>query len=158
VSVSGGGALVYQAGGPQQWQLAWFDRGGKPLGNLGPPGAARPEISPDGKRVSVDALEDVWIYDIARGNATRFTPNGANSTKWATDGNRIVYASGRKGKWELYMKPVGGGAEQSLLTTGMDKNPDDWSSDGRVIVFETYDSRSKLDLWWLPLDGDRKPV
>jgi dipeptidyl aminopeptidase/acylaminoacyl peptidase len=56
------------------------------------------------------------------------------------------------------MKPVGGGGEQSLLTSDIDKAPDDWSRDGRVIVYEAFAGRNKLDLWWLPLDGDRKPV
>ena len=114
VSVSGTGTLVYQSGGAQQQQLAWFDRGGKPLGNLGPPGTTNtPEISPDGKRVSVDGAEDIWIYDTSRGNATRFTLNGAGESSgiWSPDGSRIVYASARNGKWDLYMKPVGGGGE-----------------------------------------------
>jgi hypothetical protein len=38
LSVSGTGTLVYQSGGAQQEQLAWFDRGGNPLGE---PGGAR---------------------------------------------------------------------------------------------------------------------
>ena len=27
-----------------------------------------------------------------------------------------------------------------------------------MIVYEAFAGRNKLDLWWLPLDGDRKPV
>src|SRR5262249_44768368 len=70
----------------------------------------------------------------------------------------IAYASPRNGKWDLYMKPVGGGSEEPLLASDNDKSPDDWSPDGRVIVYEAIAGRTKLDLWWLPLDGDRKPV
>jgi Tol biopolymer transport system component/tRNA A-37 threonylcarbamoyl transferase component Bud32 len=161
VSVSGTGSLVYQSGGTQKQQLAWFDRGGKPLGSLGPPGTTNtPEISPDGKRVSVDGAEDIWIYDTLRGNATRFTTsgNGDSSGTWSPDGSRIAYAAARNGKWDLYVKPVGGGGEQALVTSDFDKNPDDWSRDGRVLVYDAFAGRNKLDLWWLPVDGDRKPV
>jgi eukaryotic-like serine/threonine-protein kinase len=46
-----------------------------------------------------------------------------------------------------------------LLTTDQDKTPDDWSRDGRRIIIDVYSGGStKLDLWWLPLDGDRKPA
>ena len=67
-----------------------------------------------------------------------------------------MYVAPRNGRWNLYLKPVGGGGEQ-LLTSDIDA-PDDWSRDGRVIVYEASAGRNKLDLWWLPLDGDRKPV
>jgi Tol biopolymer transport system component/predicted Ser/Thr protein kinase len=161
LSVSGAGTLVYQSGGALQEQLAWFDRGGKPLGNLGPPGTTNsPEISPDATRVLVDGSEDLWIYDISRGNVARFTLSAAGDSTgiWSPDGNRIVFAAARNERYDLYVKPAGGGAEQLLLKTDIDKNPDDWSRDGRLIVFETFAGNNKLDLWWLPLDGDRKPV
>jgi Tol biopolymer transport system component len=111
--------------------------------------------------VSVDGVEDIWIYDTSRGNATRFTLNEAGDSGWgiwSPDGSRMMYASARNGRLDFYIKPVGGGGEQSLLTSNYDKIPDDWSRDGRVIVYEVFAGRTKLDLWWLPVDGDRKPV
>src|SRR5262249_47130546 len=112
VSVSNSGALAYQTGGQQQEQLVWFDRAGKPLGNLGPPGITNsPQISPDGKRVVVDGSKDIWLYDTARGNAARFTINGAGDSfgVWSPDGARIVFCSVRNGKYDLYVKPAGAG-------------------------------------------------
>jgi eukaryotic-like serine/threonine-protein kinase len=160
-SVSTTGMLLYQTGGEQQEQLAWFDRTGKPLGTLGPRGTTnQPELSPDGKRVVADGSADVWMYDTALGNASRFTTGGTGdgTALWSPDGGQVVYASYRSGKSNLYLQAAGGGPEQLLLATDIDKAPDDWSRDRRLIVFETFTATNKSDLWWLPLDGDRKPV
>ena len=37
------------------------------------------------------------------------------------------------------------------------KFPSQWSRDGRLLVYEERDPKTKSDLWVLPLDGDRKP-
>ncbi len=160
-SVSSNGTLVYQTGSGQQEQLTWFDRTGKLLGNLGPAGTTNsPEISPDGGRVLSDGQSDIWMYDTTSGNASRFTlaEVGDSSGAWSPDGTQIVFAATRDRKSDLYTKPAGGGgAEQLLLSTELDKIPDDWSQNG-VIIFEAYNAKTRSDLWWLPLNGDRKPV
>jgi Tol biopolymer transport system component len=35
--------------------------------------------------------------------------------------------------------------------------PSDWSSDGRFLTYYRTDPKTGLDIWVLPLDGDRKP-
>src|SRR6185503_727739 len=52
-SVSRNGTLLYRTGGgPELYQFEWFDRSGKSLGTVGPPGEyAEPALSPDEKRV-----------------------------------------------------------------------------------------------------------
>ena len=159
-SVSTTGTLVYQTGSTQQQQLTWFDRSGNPLGNVGPAGTTNsPEISPDGKRVVVDGLTDLWIYDASRGNASRFTVTSVGDSLgvWSPDGRRIVFGGNRVGRSDLYVKPADGGPEQLVLASSFDKNPDDWSRDG-VLIYDSYGSGTKLDLWWLRMDGDRTPV
>jgi Tol biopolymer transport system component len=79
---------------------------------------------------------------------------------WSPDGTRIVFASSRQGRFELYVKPASGtGSEQPLLLDGRDKVPSSWSSDGRYVLF-TVDAGAPtgLDLWVLPMTGDRKPA
>jgi tRNA A-37 threonylcarbamoyl transferase component Bud32 len=57
-SVSETGALVYRSGSRRNYQLTWFDREGKQLGTIGPPGAyGNPWLSPDEKRVTVELAE-----------------------------------------------------------------------------------------------------
>jgi len=58
----------------------------------------------------------------------------------------------------LYLKSSTGiGNEELLLETGVPLFADDWSRDGRYLVFESNDPKTKFDLWILPMTGDRKP-
>jgi dipeptidyl aminopeptidase/acylaminoacyl peptidase len=51
----------------------------------------------------------------------------------------------------------GVGDEEVLLKSDEIKVADDWSADGKFIVYESRNSQTKLDLWILPMSGDRKP-
>jgi Tol biopolymer transport system component len=53
---------------------------------------------------------------------------------------------------------TGTGNEELFLSTPIDKFPDAWSSDGRTMVFDAFDPKTKADLWILTVDGDRKPA
>jgi eukaryotic-like serine/threonine-protein kinase len=79
---------------------------------------------------------------------------------WSPDGSRIFFQSARKGGgfYDLYQKPVtGAGAEEVLFESSENKNIQDWSADGRTILFSNQSPKTARDLWALPLDGDRKP-
>jgi Tol biopolymer transport system component len=168
-SVSQNGVLAYLSSfGTGNVQLSWFDRGGKPLGTVGAPGDLfTPAISPDGKKVAVRrsdqqaATTDIWLHDLARGTASRFTfgPNINTSPVWSPDGNRMVFNSTRIGGGSLYLKPTGGaGKEELLLKSPSGVVPSDWSRDGRFIIYIQYDANTKSDIWVLPLSGDSPPV
>ncbi len=51
----------------------------------------------------------------------------------------------------------GAGDEQALLVTGEFKSPLAWSPDGRVLLYAIQHPKTGMDLWALPLAGDRKP-
>jgi Tol biopolymer transport system component len=56
------------------------------------------------------------------------------------------------------MKPSNGaGAEQLLLESPYTKTPDDWSSDGRFLLYNENNGKTS-DVLALPLQGDRKPI
>jgi Tol biopolymer transport system component len=103
----------------------------------------------------------VWTYDVARGLRTRFTfdPEDDLDERWSADGNRIAFASGRKGHLDLYAKAASGAdAEQLLLADDLDKYPQSWSPDGRFLLYVSLGAKTGQDLWVLPLTGDvRKP-
>jgi len=44
-----------------------------------------------------------------------------------------------------------------LLKSDHPKFPDDWSADGRYVLYREQDPKTGWDLWVLPLTGDRKP-
>jgi Tol biopolymer transport system component len=168
--VSASGVLAYRPVAATSSQLVWFDRTGKPLGS--PATLAflinNLALSPDGKRVALEAMDqaghrDIWILDLVRGVPTRFTfdPAQALRSVWSPDGRQLVFASGRGGNclFDIYLKNSSGSANEQLLSkSGM---PDDWSVDGRNIVYEVRDPKTRADLWVLPVTGapaERKPM
>lgn len=70
-----------------------------------------------------------------------------------------MFTANREGKRNLYQKYANGlGGDEVLLKSDENKVPDDWSSDVKFIVYEALNSKTKLDLWLLPMTGDRQPV
>jgi Tol biopolymer transport system component len=77
---------------------------------------------------------------------------------WAPDRSRIVFRTFRGGAYNLYEKPVDGTTdEQPLLVTPLAKAPQDWSRDGRLLLYSNQDPKTGTDLWALPMTGERKP-
>jgi eukaryotic-like serine/threonine-protein kinase len=167
VSVSAAGLVAYWAGaaGANRRQLTWFDRAGKALGTVGAPdenGLTAPRLSPDGRRVAVlrtvQGNTDIWLLDADR--TIRFTFDAARDIFpiWSPDGSRIAFDSNRKSHDDLYQKlSSGAGSEELLVESAQDKFANDWSADGRFILYQSLDPQTSLDLWVLPLQGDRKP-
>lgn len=171
VSTSAAGPIAYRTGsaGGGERQLTWFDRSGRQLANVGAPVLSTqlfPSLSPDGRRVALLRLAtgnvDVWLLDVERGAPTRFTFDSADDVMplWSRDGSRIVFSSNRTGVHDLYQKSASdaGGEEAVLLQTAQRKQATDWSPDGRFLLYSSIDPIRHLDIWALPLDGDRTPV
>jgi hypothetical protein len=168
-SASQEGLLFYaQTGSARTTQLAWFDRGGRQIEALGPPGLSFwPWLAPDGNHVVVDRLDpqaesfDLWVIELARGVTTRFTFDPAPDTLpvWSPDGSLIVWVSRREGIEQLLMKPATGvGDEQVLLKSDRDKWPNDWSPDGRFLAFQENGAKTGWDVWALSMTGDQRRV
>ncbi len=165
-SVSANGILAYR-GGSQGTRLVWLDRTGKEVQAVGPPGGYRnPALSPDETRVMINRSDpqtgnsDLWLYDLARDTAVRFTfhPATDSDAQGSPDGQRVVFYSNRDGTRGLYQKLVSGlGPEEELVKSDEVRWPGAWSSDGRFIVYEDEGAQTTHDLWVLPLFGDRKP-
>jgi eukaryotic-like serine/threonine-protein kinase len=99
--------------------------------------------------------------DLAGGNMSRFTfdPSDDATALWSPDGQRIVWTSSRSGTLDLYQKAASGaGKDELLLKSTTTKYADDWSRDGKFILYENVDPKTKFDLWVLPMFGDRKPI
>ncbi len=168
-SVSENGVLAYGSGGSTITQLVWFDRSGKQLGFVGKPGDyTNPSLSPDQTRLAVGLRDrqkqtrDIWLFDLRQGTSSQFTADPADDFNpvWSPDGNRILFSSGRKGHRDIYQKLASGNnVEELVLGSGDEKGVNDWSSDGRFIVYDTFNNpKTSTDLWILPLSGERRPV
>jgi serine/threonine protein kinase/Tol biopolymer transport system component len=166
VSVSTPGLVAYRSGGPSRRQLAWFDRSGRPSGTVGQPDEndlLGPELSPDGRRVavlrSIRNARNVWLVDVDRGVPTPFTddPSSAQNPQWSPDAGRIAFQSVLGDRPGLYAWPLAAASSKELLVPGA-AGPQDWSHDGRFLVYTTNDPKTRGDLWTVPLAGDRTPV
>ena len=160
-SVSANGVLIYRSGaGHDLSQLTWLDWHGKRLGAVGEPGVYDSvALSPDGTRAAVTHSDgDIWLMNLARGVSTRFTfgPGSSNSPVWSPDGTRIVFASDRDGGvFNLYQKVASGAKdEQLLLKSPANKIPTSWSRDGRFLLYNAQNPKTRNNVWVLPLDAD----
>ena len=166
-SVSAHGILAYRGGVVARRQLVWIDRAGRVLGALGPvddTAPSFPDLSADDQRVAfiraVQANIDIWLIRVGETVPRRFTFERAIDAGplWAPDRSRIVFRTFRGGAYNLYEKPVDGTTdEQPLLVTPLAKAPQDWSRDGRLLLYTNQDPKTGTDLWALPMTGERKP-
>lgn len=166
-SASRNGLLAYQVDNTPPSQLQWFDRTGKQLGSLGEPGYYHnPRISPDGKKVAVfqessanSQVGHLCIFDLVRNHFSRITfhPAGIWPPAWSPDGSKIAYSSDQSAGAKMYIRSSSGeGSEQLLRDSNVPEYADDWSADGRLLSFTLQAQQTNLDIWILPLFGNRK--
>lgn len=166
-SASVTGIVAYRSSGAGRRQLTWFDRAGTLLGTIGAPdenGLVAPSLSPDGRRAvafrTVQNNTDIWIFDAGR--STRFTFDAGLDRWpiWSPDGSHIAFDSNRTGHRFLYQKRSDlAGPEMPLLESPEDKALNDWSPDGRFLLYITPSNpKTGSDIWYLPLSGDGKPI
>jgi Tol biopolymer transport system component len=166
-SAAGNAVLTYRTSQTgRNAELVWFDRKGKRLGAVGQKGEYdEPALSPDGKHLVVDYREpgsrneDLWILDLVRGTFSRFVnrPGLDITPLWAPDGNGVYYAT-QKNKFELYYRALTSDAKDELrLSAPTNKYVDDASRDGKFLLYEDEDPKTKYDLWVLPLSAGGKP-
>ncbi len=166
-SASQNGLLVFGTGGSADWELIWADRNGKILGTVADrlTNLFTARISPQGDRIALQidtAQSDIWVQDIARGVRTRLTFASGPTTNqvpvWSPDGKWIAYGSSRNGHGELYRKLSDGSGEEELLLTDdvAALIPDDWSRDGKYLIYSRGMQGANWEVRVLPLAGERK--
>lgn len=164
-SASDNGVLAYQSLGAGNTQLVWFDRGGKQLGVVGPPGDySGLSMSPDDRRLAFQQVDsgtgnvDIWVTEFTGDTFSRFTfdPLVEFGPVWSHDGSRIAFAA-VEGPPNIFQKASSGAGEVELLfRSPIAKIPGDWSRDGQFLVCGTVGLTTRWDLWILSLSGERK--
>jgi len=115
-------------------------------------------VAPDARRATVLKGDELWVVDLDRSVPMRFATNMASSPSavWSPDGNRIAFVAKHDEREEIFIGGLDGRADLVPTTDEMFKGVTDWSRDGRRIVFWAQNAETGLDLWILPMDGDRK--
>jgi Tol biopolymer transport system component len=166
-SISNDGTLVYRSGGNDLIQLVWVNTDGQVEGPVGQPqsGTSALDLSSDDRWVAVHGhepgafTENLWIHDAERGSKNRLTfspvPNADTSPVWSPTGDQFVFTSIKVGGlWDLVLQDKSSASNvQILLSDSREKIPSDWSSDGKYLLFSIADSKTKRDLWYLPMNG-----
>jgi Tol biopolymer transport system component len=159
VSATNGGLLAvseHTFGG----NAIWFDRSGRELGRFKVPKVLRNmSISADDKHVLATSSDGgsltIWKLDLERNVSTKFVGN-AGFTAWAPDGDHFAYSSvGTGGAADLVVRSTAGSEQSVLLKTDDMKVVNDWSPDGRYVLF-TNRNDQQSGLWVLPTVGDRQ--
>jgi hypothetical protein len=99
-----------------------------------------PEVSPDGRRLSVDFTgvdgRDVWILSLRQGTLSRATFDGdGHDATWSPDGQFLTYTSFRGGTFGIFRVRAGGGSPaESLLATPSLGYTGHWLPDGKSLI------------------------
>jgi serine/threonine protein kinase/Tol biopolymer transport system component len=167
-----GGFLVYDGGDASaaSAHLSWYDRSGTQLADLGLSGEFEsPRISPDGKKLAVTVIDpvtsayDIWIQDLQKGTRSRLTFEQGSvnvAPAWSPDGKTIMFQSNMSRGIALYQMPSDGSGNPALVYAdpSFSLRVPRLSGDGRYLVFHRQSiSGSPIEIWALPLFGDRKP-
>jgi serine/threonine protein kinase len=164
VTASANGLLAYRPNSGRT-HLVVLDRSGHETAEIPDSEFTLPDatVSPDQKTLGVTrdvgGNVDVWLLDIDRGLPRRMTADTAFDGRpiWSPDGKQIAFVSTRKGVYDIYLKSVDANDEKPLLESPTGKVVDDWSKDGKFILYQESGLKTQDDLWALPLSGDRKP-
>ena len=146
---------------PGDQRLAWIARDGSvdPIPGLPVGGWSGVVLSPDGSQLvstrrqggtAASASSDLWIADLARGSASRFTTQSGLtiSATWAPDGRTIYYSNNGSGVYEVFAKRVTSSGAPTFLVKGKGLviHPSCVTPDGGAMVLLTESPGTAGDL------------
>ncbi len=157
-SVSDHGVVVFQSATESVSQLSWFDRSGKELEGLPRADYRDPALSRDGALLAVSSDDDhngkhyIHIYDFVRGTSTRVSEGGTEVFPvFSPDGKRVAYVvnNARTSQYIDIAATDGSGKSERLAASDF-LIPNDWSADGRFLVYMNF-QHGKPELEFLDL-------
>ena len=134
-------------------RLVWFDRSGTELGQLGSPSyGSNISISPDGKQIAFDSIDadrhtrHIWTADPVRGVVTLVNTPARNWTPATSSNGDVAFVSAET---IFLTRPSAIDAPEPLYRSRNPKLPNDWSPDGRFLIFNELHPTRRADLYVL---------
>ena len=162
-TVSTNGILLYGPGNTVQSRLAWIRRDGTVSEYVsGREWVTAFRLSSDGQRALIEQgiPRALWMFDFSRNLLTRasFEQEWTGWPAWSPDGLEMAYSTEQSGRMKLFIRNAKSGrTAMPLPGNNYDDFLYDWSRDGRYLIYCEVNPETKLDLWVLPLAGERKP-
>jgi Tol biopolymer transport system component len=111
---------------------------------------------------NTNARQETWVRELTSGREIRLTSDEARTTTplWSPTGETIAFRSERRGTGDLYYRSANAaGAEALLVANVRNKIPQQWSRDGRFLVYsEAGSPTNRFHLWLLPIPQGRVPT
>ena len=162
VSASADGKVVFVTHDPVPSVLRWFDLRGHALESVAvPPGNyAVVQISPDGHRAVATVADDRQfdtpsLLDLDRGVVTPLLQPEEQGTwpTWSPDGNAVAIQR-EDAIQELTVRSLQDGSRRDYLRSDHAfKHLEQWTHDGRWLVYDRLDPATKWDMYAVPVDG-----
>jgi Tol biopolymer transport system component len=156
-------ALVYLTGDRPQSRIVRFDRAGKRLATIGDPGNYEGvSVSPNDRILALSNFASgeaphLWIVDPARETFTRL--NTGDEPDFAAEISPDELVAFTYHDANLYLRPASGAGEPELLVdTQWAKHANDWSPDGRWLIYDEHEPNRRQDLYVVDMQGDRAPI
>src|ERR1700722_2027274 len=103
-------------------------------------GIVSPALSPDGKQIVFEALNQLWLLDAAGGGKPRQLTNDKyykEDPAWSPDGRRIAYSSDKAGTEDLYVLDVASKTEKRITSEADSAEVSAaWSRDGHKLAYQ----------------------
>jgi eukaryotic-like serine/threonine-protein kinase len=151
-ALSSTGSLVFAPDAGAARRLVWVSRqGAEQIIENALRGYRHPRLSPDGRRIVVEAGGDLWSEDLARGTFARLTSIGTvdGFLSWMPDGTRLVV---RTTTGMRIIDADGSGRSQPIAATSAVDYPNSVSPDGQTLAFTKMAATG--DLFALSLRGE----
>ena len=101
-------------------------------------GIVSPALSPDGKHIVFEALNQLWIMDIGgKPQALTHDRYYKEDPAWSPDGKRIAYSSDKAGTEDIYVLDLATKSEQRVTTSADSAEvASAWSPDGKMLAYQ----------------------